>query len=676
MKKRIISIILSVIMCMSFLCSCTSSSSEQSESNDVSQEQGVKKYTFNGTHIFTAPERTDYLVQNGRTEYTLVVPKNADLYTSMALSEFLNFFQQATGIAMPYITEDDVGLTHSATAKYISIGNTKMYQSSGLTFDENVVKSEGVRIVTKDNTIYINGGKEGGVLYGVYDILQILFNYEIFYQDCWYIDKNVKDLKMRQFDVTDVPDIQNRQNVFYCVLRNQNNIAYRFRQPKSYLSDIMPLGDTESGETESPIHNSKKIISENYEGYESQWSGDGTRQLCYTAHGDVESYSRMVDRAVEVIKKGLIKYNPADYPQYRVGTFTIVDGAQNCSCQTCAKLKDKYGAHSAGPLLFCNAVMAKIRSWMEEPENAAYRRDDFRLFFYAYNSYIEPPVLYNETTERYEFTSSDLEIRDDVGLFLATAPFMHLSRNIYEDVNEPYRMRYIKWADVASNVYVWTYCITFTEYQAYSGYEVFDADYYQLMAQADTYAWINQGAHDSYVSSFQEMKAYLDAKLTWDTSLDRTELVKRYFENMYGPAADTMQEILMQMQLHRNALLHSLGYFDNNDAANHLSLRNKNFWPLQLVREWVSLFDKAYAEIEKAYKVSDPETYEKLKTHIDKEFLGTAFHYLDAYKDNPIDVALYEKVRTYFKTELAKLSLGNYKTAEGKETMADWIKTL
>lgn len=667
MKKRVISIILGAITAFSFLCSCGCSPKENSVSSSVSQEQteGVRKYTFNGTHIFTAPERTDYLVQNGRTEYTLVVPKNADTYTSMALSEFLNFFQQATGITMPYITEDDTGLTHSTTAKYISIGDTKMYQSAGLTFDEKVIKAEGVRIVTKDNTVYINGGKEGGVLYAVYDILQILFNFDVFYQDCWYIDKNVKDLKMRNFDVTDVPDIQNRQNVFYCVSGNQNNIAYRFRQPKNYLSDIMPLGDSENGETEGSIHNSKMIISENYEGYESQWSGDGTRQLCYTAHGDVESYNRMVDRAVEVIKKCLIKYNPKDYPQYRVGTFTVVDGAQNCSCQTCAKLKDKYGAHSAGPLLFCNAVMAKIRPWMEEAGNEAYRRDDFRLFFYAYNSYIEPPVLYNEATEEYEFTSPDLKMRDDVGLFIATAPCVQFSCNVYEDVNEPYRTRYIKWANVASNIYVWTYCINFIEYQAYTGHEVFDTDYYQFMAQADIYAWMNQGANNSYVSSFQEMKAYLEAKFTWNTNLDRMELVNRYFENMYGPASGTMKEIMMQMQSHRDALLQSLNYFDNINASNHLSLRHKRFWPLQLMREWISLFDKAYAEIEKAYKSSDPEMYQTLKTHIDREFLGTAFHYLDAYKDNPIDVELYEKVRTYFKTELTKLPLDKFKLDEG-----------
>ena len=63
--------------------------------------------------------------------------------------------------------------------------------------------------------MYIIGGKEGGVLNGVYDFLKINFGFEYFFTDSYTLRTNVTDLKLLDYDVTDISDIEYRQNIGY-----------------------------------------------------------------------------------------------------------------------------------------------------------------------------------------------------------------------------------------------------------------------------------------------------------------------------------------------------------------------------------------------------------------------------------------------------------------------------
>ena len=58
------------------------------------------EYIYNGTHVYTATDRNDYLVKNGRTDYTLVIPSESSASMRVARSEFVDLFKDATGIAI------------------------------------------------------------------------------------------------------------------------------------------------------------------------------------------------------------------------------------------------------------------------------------------------------------------------------------------------------------------------------------------------------------------------------------------------------------------------------------------------------------------------------------------------------------------------------------------------
>ena len=89
-------------------------------------------------------------------------------------------FKRATNIEIASVRDDsgDPILTDD-NAKRISIGETSlitsMTQEEQLAFgyDKSILGSDGVRIITKNNTVYILGGSFYGVLYSVYDFMTI-----------------------------------------------------------------------------------------------------------------------------------------------------------------------------------------------------------------------------------------------------------------------------------------------------------------------------------------------------------------------------------------------------------------------------------------------------------------------------------------------------------------------
>ena len=179
MKKRIISILLSALCVCTFACGCNG---ETETPTGTAREK--YKYT-KGVHDLTAPESSSYMVENGKCDYQILLPAEMDSNLIVAEAELKYFFEEATGVKLSTLTEPAAGMAHTATGKYISIGSTKMLQSAGMDLKADVLGSEGVRIVTKDNAVYVTGATSTATLNAVYTFLNIMFDYEQFAYDCF-----------------------------------------------------------------------------------------------------------------------------------------------------------------------------------------------------------------------------------------------------------------------------------------------------------------------------------------------------------------------------------------------------------------------------------------------------------------------------------------------------------
>ena len=644
--KRIVTCFLSLILSLGALTSCK-------KEEPVKTVEPVQKYAYaGGVHDFSAEERADYLVRNGATEYSLLLPNVSDTFLEFAAEEFSLLFKRATNVDIKIVKENKDGLTHTADGKYISIGNTQMLKSSGLEIDYDELGTQGVRIVTKDNNIYLVGGGEQGNLYAVYDFMNILFDYEIYAADCIVINENVQDVKMRKFDVKDIPDVEMRCKSFSA--RKNQTLAYRFRMPYSYGEYIIPLGDLSIGATPATIHNSDDILPASYwKSAHPRWFADSGSQLCYTAHGDPDEYETMTTQIAKVIVDSLRRYPVDEFPQYNLMTLTMEDDQTSCICDACKNAWNLYGEESGAVIVMCNKVMEKVQLEMQKEENEAYYRKNLKLLFFAYNNFIYAPAQYDEETKTYEPTHPDLKFRDDVGVYYAISKNINSMASIYHETNDIIRENCLKWFALADNLYMWTYTTNFSGYMAMCDTTShYTSEGYQFFVQGGAQLFFNQGCVQESDCNFDGLKAYLDYKLQWDCTLDEVELTNEWFDAVFGSTAEIMKELYEEKRAYNFLLYDMIGKLDQYSMYVPAVYKEVN-WSYAVLDNWLKKCENAMAQAKAIYEVSDPEKYASIKYHIDCEWIGPAYLMVTLFERSYITPERWDNVLNYF-SELEK----------------------
>ena len=474
LSKIFISLILMLTLSVTALA-CTNDGGEVEETKAPIEKL---RYT-DGVHEFTAPDiEGKWLLKDGATDYQLLVPATADSVINTALEEFKILFKRATNIDL--LTIKDNQTTWSEEAKYISFGINEYQKAAGVEYDQIGIKEDGIRIITKGNSIFLLGGVGMGVVYAVYDFMEIYFNYDFYYRNCLEIDTDVKNAPLKAFDVTDVPDIGFRNisntttnNTVYdvdakalgeTVATDIKNIKPRFRTVSTQNDYLLPIYTeffesyaeaSASGKPSGRIHNVLEYCPPEHPDCEANWFSDGGNQLCYNARGDEESLIRMKDYCARKICNSL-KIFPRDRsPFMNKVTLTIEDYTTHCNCNTCAtQMKEDANSRCGAIIRFCNDVRKLVDDWMAEPENEPYRRETLELVFFAYSAIPNPPAYYNEDDNSWT-VAENCEMAEGVGVYLASAG--KLDGSIYHEGSLAYRNRVDGWASLSDILWIWAY---------------------------------------------------------------------------------------------------------------------------------------------------------------------------------------------------------------------------
>lgn len=639
--KRVILILLSLIFFANVVgCGQMENSSNKGEENN--------KFA-NGVHIYTANDTDKTFIENGQTPYKLVIPSNASPEIMSAAGEFNYFFEKATGTDLLTINDSNQTLKHSSDAKFISIGETSLLSSSGVVYDKKTLGRKGIRIKTVDSSIYLVGGSDLGSLYAVYDFMKIAFNFEIFYKDCYTIKMGITQMNLIDFDVTDIPDIASTSwyssGAAYLDTKtyDNENYQYRARLDTNHYNVLIPVHrDFDLTSESQPTHNSDYVLPKaTYGQTHPKWFSDivdttHEPQLCYTAHGDEQEFNEMTKTAAEKIIFSL-----KNYP-VREGVNTIMigltDNFDDCNCDACSKLYEKYGTKAGAVCIFVNKVAEIVDKWMSAPENASYYREDFKILFFAYHNFTDAPVKYDEHKKKYMPIDEAVKLRDDVGVFYANI-LADYQQSMYSEDNVFHTENLKKWDAISNHIWQWTYAINY-KYLGYfyDCYSYYTDDFFKEVALTSTdYLFIQGAVYTSVPTGWKNLLTYLYSELSWDCNQSSNKLIDKWFDNMFAEGAEEMRKFFDELRIHYATLAINNKWLGNYTIYTKYDV--KSYWPLNTLRKWTGYCDNALKAVEK-YKNSRPEYYNSLKNHIIIEWSSPIYMMFSLHFD---EMSLIEK---------------------------------
>ena len=470
MKKfnKIFNTIISLMLALALMMSFAACGEGDGDDDEITNGSITKELVYeDGVHEGLNPEDLDdYFIRDGECDYVIVIPKVCDNEVRIAKDEFNLLFKRATGFALKYVTDDKVE-TFNQNQKYISIGYTTLLEEAGITpeqYTREELKTQGYKIKTVGKSVFLYASFNWGFFNAVYKFMSINFNYKFFTANCLTIDTEVKEKKLKNFNVTDVPDIDNVTFQGSSIMSTSTAVAikpgdvealgatayddlqmrkYRYRMfplPSYYYamsthmrkleSDVAIYPISQYGiQMSSNLHN-EFVWADNFDmDYINAWyasdrmgvdrfpaptvnevqmwrSQTQSDRLCYTAHGDEDAYEAMLDHFANKVIYSMKVYNKVDFPLKNELFLTENDSYGTCMCNACQAIYSQCGnAFVSTTVLFANELMERVEIWMAEQEALGdpYNalRDDFSLIIMPYNKITAPPTYYDETSGEY-----------------------------------------------------------------------------------------------------------------------------------------------------------------------------------------------------------------------------------------------------------------------------------
>jgi hypothetical protein len=494
------------------------------------------------------------LVNSGKSDYCVIIGKDASPSENFAASEFEKYISKITGAVVSYAPD-----CKDVPENAVLIGDSQALRSLGIDIDFNDLSDEGYVIRTVGNRLIIAGGRLRGTLYGVYGFFESL--------GCrWYsqtVNKvpEMKSISLGTLDIKEKPAFEYRA-IHISEARNPE-----FGVPNRMNGKRDEPFDTEHGGSISyyPISHSfdKMIPVKEYGASHPEYFSmiDGKRvlektQLCMSN-----------PEVVKIATKTVLQWMH-DNPDVKVFSVAQNDNKNYCQCPACRKIYEEEGSPAGLLLRFINSIAVEAQK--EYPDRII-------------------------STLAYQFTEQAPKITkplSNVRVFLC--PIYCCVAHPFEicdfQINKDFMVNLTNWSNLTNNLYLWHYNSNFSYYL-----NPFP-DYYQAMDSAKLYKrygvkgifW--EGNYNGGVGEFGALRSYLLAKITWNPDTDGKAVMKDFCEGYYGKAAPYILDYIQMLEDRVQ-----------NDTTNHMQLwvkPNGYFLSDDIIARADQLFAKAMAAAE------------------------------------------------------------------------------
>ena len=596
MDKKFLQKGISVIMVATCMCSCIALTSCKEQSSGSSESENP---------IIEATET--WLVKNGVSPYAIVTEKEMSADLEFAVSEMQYFFELSTGVELPHITEEKIS---NHKGKYISIGDTCISQEAGIDTSFATLGMDGYVVKTYGDAVILDGYTDVAAINAVYGYLSLQVGLEIYAKDV-YTYRTTRNEKLIDVDITDVPDIAIRTGGTNLSKDPIGSKRYKMRQWGDFFtlrghSFFTLLPPSEFFETHPEYYNTELDDS----GLPTQLAWENEEMWAAFA-AQVKEYIRTIPEDIMYLNLGLEdNWKPSYHDKEKYETIRAQYG----------------GSDSAMMVRFLKAVIVEVNAWMKE----AYPDRYLQIAFFAYQQTEDPPVVWSDEKNSYVPVSEDLIMPDNVACFIAPITAETISHSYFDESTNPKSSRTFNgWATIAKNMIVWAYSTDFFNYLVpFNSWGSIKENYANYKQRGVTYLF-EQGMERYYVPNYMELRQYLVAKLSWDTSLDTETLIVNFMKAYYRDGWEDMYEYFSLMRTHLTGL-EKYGIYPSAAAARgeptNTYYVNNTYFPKQFMDKLEKLTDQALVKVD---AVGDKEA----RFAIEKDRMPVRYMILTMYKD-------------------------------------------
>lgn len=599
------------------------------DKNSSSNSDGAGN-NANGQFTFITTPRESYtpadtnipLVENGESDYVIVVPKKVTVDITQAREELQNFFQRSTGILLE--TVFDTGLTFDESKKYISLGKTTVYEGSGLNLTYEEYGEDGFHIKRFGNTVIIGGADDDGVTYGIYDFLQYNLGVKIYGENTMVIPTH-ETVYLKDFDYKSIPDIKDRTMGISSAERYSRITEYRLGLSQDHGTNWITW-----------CHTHFELLPKKtyYNDHKDWYSPDGT-QLCLTN-------DEMITELIKVMKERIQDREDLVHGLFMLGH---EDVSSFCTCDRCEAEKAQYGGENSAVMMrFINKVADIMNPWVEETYKG---EKTFKWITFAYGKTVPPPVKQNADGS-YAPVDESVVAHENVGVMIAPLGSDWAHSRLDAENNAKIKLAIEGWSAIEPEIYTYTYNVVFDNQFIFMDDWSYLKETFQIFEQMNTEYVFNDGT--SFINlPFFELRTFVAAKLMWDLSLDVEALIDEFIEAYYKAAAPKVKEYFDLVRtryrvLERELAAEGEAFHMYSYVRNDPDLVSAKWWPKEWLLNAIRIYDEALVLAEGMQAGEDRETTIR---RVKAERLAPLYLLLELHRTSMTDAELRMYIQTF-----------------------------
>ncbi|MBX7258657.1 MAG: DUF4838 domain-containing protein [Candidatus Hydrogenedentes bacterium] len=506
-----------------------------------------------------------FLVENGASQYRLLLSTTASPSEKKAAEEIQAQFQKSTGAQLPIETGDAAG-----DKPAIVLGCGPAAKALGVDPTPESLGEQGYVLKTVAPHIVIAGTPMAGTLYGAYDFLERALEVR------WFAPEVTREephptVTLPAYDELVKPAFLWRDTSYAALDAGGESYTARQRGNRGGGGADNPYGIQYS--FYGTCHSYHGFVSpgEFFESHPEYFSEVGGKRLGFETQLCLTNPDLL-----DIVTERMLK-RMEERPELRQYNFSQEDYYNYCECAKCREINEKYKTMGGTQFWFVNQLA--------ERTSKVYPDKLISTLAYMYTE--EPPA--------------DMVMHPNVAVWLCHMYPCCDSHPISTcPLNADYKRRAEAWSKICSHLYMWHYIVDFAHYfNPFPNFRAMSADmrFYKSIGVEGIYL---QGmGHGGGGGEFSLLRPYYGMKLLWNPDQDPQALIDEFLKGYYGAAADAIGRYI--------TLIHDKVEKDNVHIHLYVNPAQGHF-PDDILAKSDELFNEAEAAV-----AQDPELLERVK---------------------------------------------------------------